>query len=477
MAKKAVSGGFIFGCSAIFFAFFSFLAGSVVKVAHPRLTLTAEVVIVLLLFFSIYFYLMWIDIYSKSYHYYLRNSYHYVIKNTALSMVVVVTICFLFSQVKHSVSIVTLAFYCLTGTLSFLLMHLSQYVWIRYLSRLGYFQKNVLVIGNPDVRFPIVGYFQDIGNTRKYIGTIGFEADRWFFRSRGTQKRYIQGLGEIKEILFTSYTGHILFFLGQQLQGDLLLSLVTLCRSLQISYYMVPDISHLPHQNPWNKLFPHIPVLEAFTVKRESLMAISAKRIIDLALSLIGLLMFLPFGLLIAIAIVAEDGGPVFYTHPRVGKGGNLINFIKFRTMLVNADKHKEKLLVHNVRTDGPLFKMKNDPRVTKVGKVLRKLNIDEVPQLLNVLLGQLSLVGPRPHLPEEVQAYTGLDYLRLECIPGVVGLPQVHGRRYTLGFREWVDMDLKYRANWSLKLDLSIIGKTVKILLANFLIPHKYIY
>jgi lipopolysaccharide/colanic/teichoic acid biosynthesis glycosyltransferase len=142
------------------------------------------------------------------------------------------------------------------------------------------------------------------------------------------------------------------------------------------------------------------------------------------------------------------------------------MRFYKFRTMVVGADRLKARLLPFNERRDGPLFKMRNDPRVTRVGRLLRKYSLDEFPQMLNVLQGSMSLVGPRPHLPEEVAAYQDGDYLRLECIPGIVGLPQIVGRN-TLGFKEWVELDLRYRRGWSLVEDLWIIARTLGILLA----------
>ena len=148
----------------------------------------------------------------------------------------------------------------------------------------------------------------------------------------------------------------------------------------------------------------------------------------------------------------------MFYVSTRIGKNGRPIGFFKFRTMIRDAEREKEKLLAFNARGDGPLFKMKNDPRVTPLGGLLRRYSLDEFPQFLNVLLGTMSLVGPRPHLPQEVAEYREGDYLRLECMPGIVGLPQVSARNTTMGFREWVDLDLAYRRKWSIALDVSIM-------------------
>ncbi len=201
---------------------------------------------------------------------------------------------------------------------------------------------------------------------------------------------------------------------------------------------------------------------------------ISIKRLLDIIISTVALLCLIPLLIVIGLAIKFEDHGPIFYVSKRVGKGGEPIKFYKFRSMTVDAEKNIKKLLKYNERNDGPLFKMKNDPRITKVGKILRKYSLDEVPQLFNVLKGDMSIVGPRPHLSKEVEAYQGTDYLRLECMPGIVCLPQIYGRNY-ISFREWVDYDLQYRKNWSVLLDLKIMIKTVNLILASFFVKGNH--
>jgi lipopolysaccharide/colanic/teichoic acid biosynthesis glycosyltransferase len=236
------------------------------------------------------------------------------------------------------------------------------------------------------------------------------------------------------------------------------------CQSLSISYSLVPEDAGMRQRGIASLLFPNIPVSERFAGPRDSLTAVSAKRLLDIAISLLCLALFLPAGLIIALNILVRDGPPVFYVSTRVGKNGKPMRFFKFRTMVRDADSQKEKLLAFNARRDGPLFKMRNDPRVTRIGGLLRRYSLDEFPQFLNVLLGSMSLVGPRPHLPQEVAEYREGDYLRLECMPGIVGLPQVSGKNTTMGFLEWVDLDLSYRRNWSLAFDLRIIMKTVRM-------------
>ena len=187
------------------------------------------------------------------------------------------------------------------------------------------------------------------------------------------------------------------------------------------------------------------------------------KRSFDIIASVIGLIALSPIFLAVAIAIKWDDGGPVFYDQIRVGKNGRKFKMYKFRSMRVNAENEMEKLQEHS-EVDGAMFKMKNDPRVTRVGKFIRKTSIDEFPQLLNVLLGQMSIVGPRPPLPREVADYTQYDKQRLYVKPGCTGLWQVTARN-SVGFQEMVNIDLDYIQRRSIWLDLKIIFKTVKVI------------
>jgi exopolysaccharide biosynthesis polyprenyl glycosylphosphotransferase len=174
-----------------------------------------------------------------------------------------------------------------------------------------------------------------------------------------------------------------------------------------------------------------------------------------------GLLLLIIAPVMIAIAIaVASDGGPVFYRQSRVGKAGKLFSMIKFRSMVVDADQLRTELANVN-QGCGPLFKLRHDPRVTRVGRFLRKYSLDELPQLFNVFFGSMSLVGPRPPLPEEVASYCRSAQRKLLVKPGLTGLWQISGRS-DLSWEESVRLDLRYVENWSLTLDLLIICKTI---------------
>ncbi|MEB6087867.1 sugar transferase [Enterococcus casseliflavus] len=189
------------------------------------------------------------------------------------------------------------------------------------------------------------------------------------------------------------------------------------------------------------------------------------KRIIDIFGSLIGLVVLSPLFLIVAYKIKKEDpSGPIFFSQERVGKNGKTFKMYKFRSMCVDAEEQLDKLLQHN-EVQGAMFKMKEDPRVTKIGKFIRRTSIDELPQLWNVLNGDMSLVGPRPPLSREVSEYSDYAKQRLLVKPGCTGLWQVSGRNH-VGFDEMVDLDLKYITNQSIINDVLIIVKTFKIIL-----------
>jgi lipopolysaccharide/colanic/teichoic acid biosynthesis glycosyltransferase len=186
-----------------------------------------------------------------------------------------------------------------------------------------------------------------------------------------------------------------------------------------------------------------------------------AKRLFDIIFSLISLSFLLPFLATIAIAIIIDDFGDPFFIQSRVGKNGVIFNMIKFRSMYKNAEILRLSLEPQNLIKDGPIFKIKNDPRVTRVGRILRKTSLDELPQFINILAGSMSVVGPRPLIPDEQAKCTAVEANRLNITPGLTGLWQVSGRNDTT-FREMMEFDLQYLHERCFFLDIKIIWKTV---------------
>ena len=189
------------------------------------------------------------------------------------------------------------------------------------------------------------------------------------------------------------------------------------------------------------------------------------KRVFDIVVSAILLVLLFPFFVLVALAIWLEDPGPVLFKQTRVGRWGALFTMWKFRSMFTDAEERKKELMAQNEMAGGVIFKMKDDPRITKVGRIIRKASIDELPQLWNVLKGDMSLVGPRPPVPQEVNQYSLSDRRRLEVIPGITCIWQVSGRS-DIPFDQQVELDVQYIESQSFWTDIKILFKTVPALL-----------
>lgn len=197
--------------------------------------------------------------------------------------------------------------------------------------------------------------------------------------------------------------------------------------------------------------------------EKEKTFYIFMKRCIDLTLSLIGMIVLIPVFIITAIAIKIESKGKVIFVQERVGYKGQIFKMYKFRSMVSNAEELKSKLLDKN-EMSGPMFKMKEDPRVTKVGKFIRKTSIDELPQIINVIKGEMSLVGPRPSLPSEVENFEPWMMERLSVKPGLTCYWQVSGRS-DIDFEDWMKLDIRYVREKNLLVDIKLVLKTLLVL------------
>ncbi|HEX9097369.1 MAG TPA: sugar transferase [Candidatus Dormibacteraeota bacterium] len=189
------------------------------------------------------------------------------------------------------------------------------------------------------------------------------------------------------------------------------------------------------------------------------------KRLLDVLLASLGLIAALPVWLVIATAVKLDSAGPAIFVQERVGRNGRRFRFYKFRSMYIDAEQRLAEFQLTN-EVEGPVFKMRNDPRVSRVGAFLRRTSLDELPQLINVLKGDMSMVGPRPPLPNEVAQYRPSDLVRLSVKPGLTCLWQINGRS-NVSFDQWMEYDRDYVRNISLWLDLSILARTVGAVLS----------
>jgi lipopolysaccharide/colanic/teichoic acid biosynthesis glycosyltransferase len=204
---------------------------------------------------------------------------------------------------------------------------------------------------------------------------------------------------------------------------------------------------------------------ESLTVNiQQGFFYLFCKRLMDIIFSIIGIFLLSPLFLIVVIAIkIGDPMGKIIFSQKRVGKNGKEFNMYKFRSMVTNAEEILDSLM-HRNETIGPMFKIKEDPRVTKIGRIIRKTSIDELPQLWNVVKGDMSLVGPRPPLPREVKEYSEFDKQRLLVVPGCTGLWQISGRS-SLGFKEMVMLDLEYISKRNFWYDLYLIVRTIDVM------------
>jgi len=252
-------------------------------------------------------------------------------------------------------------------------------------------------------------------------------------------------------------------------------NILSLCDLKHISYRIVPDIIKINRKNIEIENVDEIPVIHLKATPLDGWNKV-IKRILDIIGATTALILFSPIMLITAIAIKIDSKGTVLFTHldngdrvKRVGQHGKLINFYKFRSMKPNTDSQRYTILAHqNTRKNTPLVKIQNDPRVTRVGKFIRKSSIDELPQLISVLRGTMSLVGPRPHLPEEVSKYKNHERFVLTVKPGITGLAQTNGRS-NLEFEKEIELDKKYIENWSIWADIKIILKTFIVIFKGY--------
>ncbi|MBA3824597.1 MAG: sugar transferase [Ktedonobacterales bacterium] len=337
---------------------------------------------------------------------------------------------------------------------------LALVVSIALLHRIGLLRTRLLVIGGgraakvvmqhfaalPGLGFRVLGFIPDAANGTEDFGR---------FKALGE-------LADCARVLRGYRVGEVIIALPAPARGQLARAIAA-CEEAGIPFHLVPDIHNLSLARVDLEAFEGIPMLR---VRRGAEMGwqFACKRALDCVIAVTTLTVGLPIWALLALIIRLDSPGPLIYRQQRIGQGGVPFTSYKFRSMVMGADTHKADLAAENAAGRG-LFKLKRDPRCTRVGRWLRRMSLDEVPQLWNVLRGEMSIVGPRPPLPEEVARYEDWERRRLDLPPGLTGLWQVRGRS-DIGFDEMVLMDIFYVENWSFRLDVEILLKTIPVVL-----------
>ncbi len=387
-----------------------------------------------------------------------------LIKATGLASFWLMTICAIFSVKSFNIFNILIFFAVVTtfGIISRLMVR----VLLLSARRSGYNYRFLLVIGANERAYEVAERIEDKPELGYKI--VGFVAEtpvaKEEWKGRDHESWQVLGLLEnLRDILTEERVDEIMVCLPIDARFSDITMIVQNARDLGVVVRLMPNFADgTLLRNMYVEEFEDEYVVTLF--REQMLMQLLVKRLIDASVSLAVLIVLLPLMLLVAVVIKLTSPGPVFFSQNRVGMNQRQFRLYKFRSMVVDAEKRKLDLEHLNER-DGPVFKIENDPRTTAIGRFIRKLSIDELPQLFNVLSGEMSLVGPRPPLPEEVKRYEWLFRKRLSVKPGITCIWQISGRN-SVSFEDWMEMDHEYIENWSLWLDVQILLKTVPAVL-----------
>lgn len=354
---------------------------------------------------------------------------------------------FPFSRLTIGYSFVLTIFFISCGRI---MIHFLQH----FLLRMGIGRRRILFIGRNKISEDLISIYKE---DPRFIIVETIDEDQIGDLVEIIKKRKIEEIVQTKSDISSAHARDIL----------------DVCREHHLHYHFVPDLVQVQRTNIEISSPGGIPLISLKPTPLDGWGKV-IKRIFDIAGSLIGIILLSPILFITAIAIKLDSKGTIIFKYlddgsrvKRVGQYGKLFNFYKFRSMFPNTHNLRyTELADQNIRKGTPMVKIKDDPRVTRVGKFIRKWSIDELPQLWNVLKGDMSLVGPRPHLPEEVAQYKRHQKFVLALKPGITGLAQISGRS-NLDFEKEIQLDTYYIENWSILLDIKIIFKTIGVVLS----------
>lgn len=330
----------------------------------------------------------------------------------------------------------------------------------------------MMLIDKQAPRAAFVGTFDEyekfnyfLNKTSVRVEEVGYILDKEL-----SDKKVFNILGvidDLEQIVRSNEIDQVYFILHSDDSVAQIQQYIDICLEMGVTVKVVMDVSYSRRMHRSNSYVSSVgtyPLITYHTITLNSYEQ-AIKRIMDLVVSILATIIFSPIMIITAIAIKIDSPGPVFFKQLRVGQNGRTFNIYKFRSMCKDAEERKEELLDRN-EMDGYMFKIKDDPRITRVGKFIRRTSIDELPQLFNVIKGDMSLVGTRPPTIEEVSKYERGQWRRISIRPGITGLWQISGRNDITSFDEVVELDLRYIDNWTLNADLAILFKTIGVLL-----------
>jgi exopolysaccharide biosynthesis polyprenyl glycosylphosphotransferase len=403
---------------------------------------------------------------SKRYHLYgpmqMRNTLH----EQRLTIQACVTAGLLLSGALYLVrgEVISRGVVILTVVISTVLLCGRRLIWRLMMYRRfdrGLETRNIIIVGTGRVGQAMRHHLDSIRHLgysfRGYVQIPGVDSD-----NPALTGDILGSIDQVLELARQFFADEI--FLSAPCDARVVTRIVTQAREAGVDVRVVPELyDGLAWNSPIEYIgqFPTIPLHRGET----PVIGMFLKRVLDVLLSSVALIVLSPLIAVISVAVMVDSPGPIFYCSDRIGKKGRVFSCIKFRTMVADAEHRRAEVLHMNER-DGVLFKASNDPRVTRVGRILRKYSLDELPQFVNVLRGDMSMVGPRPPIASEVKRYDLSHLRRLDVLPGMTGLWQVQARQDP-SFDSYISLDTAYIQNWSLWLDLKILIRTLSVVCA----------
>lgn len=393
-------------------------------------------------------------IYNVTLFFYLDRVYRKITKSYLLGSVA--TVCLLYyvsakqlePKIYFSFLVVTYILLCF-NTMFFR----KRFAYVLYKKTIP----RTVFVGNKDA-FNKFNYF--LGKTSVRIEKIGYIC----MRREEISDKYIGCIEDLEHLIREHNIDQIYIMQKREDSLDYIQKYIDLCIEMGVTCRVIVNFYKQRRANSYVSSIGTYPVITYHTISLNSYERI-IKRLVDVVGALIGIILTLPIMLVTAIAIKIDSSGPILFCQTRVGQNGRHFKIFKFRSMYKDAEARKAQLMEKNEIEGGVMFKMKDDPRITRVGKFIRKTSIDELPQFFNVLLGSMSLVGTRPPTIDEVEKYERKQWRRISIKPGITGMWQVNGRSEVNTFEEIVQMDVEYIDTWDLFLDFKIIFKTFAVI------------
>lgn len=383
-----------------------------------------------------------------------------IAKASFFSLIILGSVNYLFKMQDVSRGLIFLVFALITFFITLEKIVLMQF--FRRLRRKGFNFKNILIVGTGRrAQKFIKNVDQNKEFGLKIIGIIDKDEGKVGQQIEG--HKIIGSFAALPDILRNNAVDHVLFILPRSMLGEIEQPILY-CETVGVTVSIAIDFFNLQFAKCKEGSMFDLPLL-TFETTSDKLWMLLVKRLSDIVFSVFALMLLIPVLGIVAIVIKITSKGAIFFRQERCTLRGRKFMLYKFRTMVKDAEQKLAELQKFN-EMKGPVFKIKNDPRLTKIGKFLRKFSVDELPQFWNVLKGDMSLVGPRPPIAQEVENYDHWQRRRLSMRPGITCLWQIMGRNKIIDFNEWMRLDLQYIDNWSLFLDFKILLKTVPVVL-----------